>query len=119
VKSLYSNVATYAGLPWSSSAGREFFTNANCSGNCTSMFAAQFLATAFNVQRTSSLGTTKVVIPPSLSSLFDPQTCVSINTVLSVGNTYFTSIGADNLSTTTALKSLFDRINNNEALTCT
>lgn len=116
----YPAVATYAGLPWSSQTkAREFFQTANCSGDCKSMFAAQFVATAFNVQRNSTLGETKVVIPPALASQFTPQTCVTINAVLAKANTYFTTIDSTKVATTTAYKSLFDRINNNQAYTCT
>lgn len=128
VAALYPNVGTFdpqgtsvkAPLAWTSqSNARAYFQNANCSGTCQNMFAAQFLATAFNVQRTPSLGTTHVVIPPALADEFDPETCVSVNDLLAAANAYFPTIGWDNVDTTTAYKSLFDRINNNAALTCT
>jgi hypothetical protein len=114
-----TNQAPKAPSQWTSQRdARDYFLAANCSATCKTMLGAQFLGTAFNVQRTPALGTTNLLIPPSLQSLVGGASCASVTSVLAAADTYFLTVNPSNLSTTTALKSLFDRINNNLAVIC-
>jgi len=93
---------------------------ANASGDGVAMFKAQMLATALNVGRTTSLGTTGVVVPTSL----DADGCMTVNELLAAANTYYGTANADSVITTAerttllTYKDVFDAVNNNTAITC-
>lgn len=93
---------------------------ANASGDGVAMFKAQMLATALNVGRTSSLGTTSVVVPTSI----DADGCATVNEVLASANTYYGTAAADSTITSAeraqllVYKDVFDAVNNDNAVTC-
>ena len=84
---------------------RNYFRNANCSGDCVSMFLAQALGTAMNA-RTGSFG--------DQSIYFDGE-CRTVDAWLDIA--LRTAIPTDR-ETRIAFKSLFDDLNNTRATRC-
>jgi len=95
---------------------------AEASGDGAPMFKAQFLATALNVWRTPSLGTTSIQLTSSEASLLGfATTCQTVNAILAAANTRYAILSNATLTSKDdfmSIKSLFDRINNNIQLTC-
>ena len=111
VSNLSALKATYPGALASvpnlatAAAVRNFFMNATCSGNCQSMFAAQFLATAMNA-RDSDFASQGV--------MFEGE-CRTVSQLLTQANA-----GAVGATRTwfERYKSIFDDINNSRQVTC-
>ena len=88
---------------------------ANASGDGSTMFQAQFLATALSVYFSPSkaLGSMSIVVPTSIEA----DGCMTINALLAYGNTNYATLAGDKAAFMT-VKSLYDAINNNNAVTC-
>lgn len=89
----------------SATAVRNFFQNASCAGDCTSMFAAQFLATAMNA------------LQPDFASqgvMFGGE-CHTVSQLLTEANAG--AVGATRIWYE-RYKSIFDDINNSRQVTC-
>jgi|GEM_PF-2303093 len=118
----YSNV--FSSVPACTTPFQNYvlsiINTANASGDGVAMFKAQMLATALNVGRTSSLGTTGVVVPTSI----DADGCATVNEVLASANTYYGTAAADSTITSAeraqllVYKDVFDAVNNDAAVTC-
>ena len=95
-----------AAIPITNEASvRNYFKNANCSGDCVSMFLAQALGTAMNAH-TGSFG--------DQSIYFDGE-CRTVDAWLDIA--LRTAIPTDR-ETRIAFKSLFDDLNNTRATRC-
>jgi hypothetical protein len=94
---------------------------AEASGDGAPMFKAQFLATALNVWRTPSLGTTSIQLTSGEASLLGGSACRTVSAILAAANTAYPTLSNPALTTKAdfmSIKSVFDRINNNIQLTC-
>ena len=94
---------------------------AEASGDGAPMFKAQFLATALNVWRTPSLGTTSIQLTAGEASLLGGSACRTVSAILAAANTAYPTLSNPALTSKAdfmSIKSLFDRINNNIQLTC-
>lgn len=105
LKSAYP--AALASVPnlTSATAVRNVFQNATCAGDCMSMFAAQFLATAMNALESDFA---------SQGVMFDGE-CLTVSQLLAEANA-----GAVGATKTwyERYKSIFDDINNSRQVTC-
>jgi hypothetical protein len=81
------------------------------------MLRAQFLATVLNVQRTTALGSTKLLLQPAESAAVGSAGCAAVTQVLSGTNANYPAITSTK-ATTVLVKDVFDRVNNNRQLTC-
>jgi len=114
----FSNVLT--GLPASCTSSKlatyvyEVVKLANAAGTGAPMFKAQFLATALNVYFAPALGTTGVVVPTTI----DGDGCATVNELLAYGNTNYAALSTGDKTFFMTVKSLYDAINNNQAVTC-
>jgi hypothetical protein len=110
LKTLYPNVLGLLTLNTSKKV-KDFGSAANCSGTCTTMLQAQFIATAMSNQTVAGFGSQCVYVP----TYVDASGMSTISNLLNRINTLF-------LSLTTAqrieLKTLLDNINNNLTLAC-
>ena len=80
------------------------------------MFKAQFLATALSVYFSPSkaLGSMSIAVPTSIEA----DGCMAINALLAYGNTNYATLLAGDKAAFMTVKSLYDAINNNNAVTC-
>jgi hypothetical protein len=113
----YPNVLSGFPSPCNSTTLPPYVSNvvqsATCSGDCTTMYRAQFLGTALSVYFTPALGTTGVITPASITG----DSCMTVNQLLSFGNTNFNTLKLDK-SKLVAIKDIYDNINNNNQVTC-
>jgi hypothetical protein len=86
---------------------------ANASGTGAPMFKGQFLATALSAYFSSSLANTGIAVD---SSIFG-SSCLKVSALLTFGNTNYAALSA-NKTTFMAVKSVYDSINNDIAVTC-
>jgi hypothetical protein len=123
--SAYTNVLGTITNCASGSVLTNYVTNvikaAEASGDGAPMFKAQFLATALNVWRTPSLGTTTIQLTSSEASLLGGSSCQTVSAILAAANAAYPTLSNAALTSKAdfmSIKSLFDRINNNLQLTC-
>jgi hypothetical protein len=112
LKTAYPNVLNMALTTMNTSAKvKNFGSGANCSGTCTTMLQAQFIATAMSNQTVAGFGSQCVYVP----TYVDASGMSTISNLLNRINTLFPTL-------TTAqrieLKTLLDAINNNQTLAC-
>jgi hypothetical protein len=112
LKTAYPNILNMALTSMNTSAKiKNFGSGANCSGTCTTMLQAQFIATAMSNQTVSGFGAQCVYVP----TYVDASGMSTISNLLNRINTLFPGL-------TTAqrieLKTLLDAINNNLTLAC-
>ncbi|MCA0331804.1 MAG: hypothetical protein LCI03_18165, partial [Actinobacteria bacterium] len=116
LKTAYPNVLS--GLNCSStttfqSSVTAIIKAAEASGDGDPMFKGQFLATALSVRKTSALGSTSI----SVSTAVFPSACMTVNQLLAYGNANYAALKLDK-TVFMAVKSVYDDINNNRAITC-
>ena len=89
---------------------------ANASGDGAAMFRAQFLATALSVYFSPSkaLGSMSIMVPTGIEA----DGCMTINALLAYGNTNHATLLAGDKALFMTVKSLYDAINNNNAVIC-
>ena len=105
LKATYPNALGLAPTLGSTSAVRNFFRNASCSGTCASMFAAQFLATAMNA-------TDPVFADQSV--MFE-EACMTVSELLVAADAGATGATKEWYS---RYKTILDDINNSRQTTC-
>ena len=104
LKTKYPN-ALFGFAPANASAVRTYFQNANCNGDCKTMFTAQFLATAMNARDTDF----------AAQGVEFGGECISVADLLTEANAV--ALGASK-TWYVAYKSIFDDINNSRQITC-
>jgi len=112
LKALYPNVLNMALTTMNTSAKvKNFGQAANCSGTCTTMLQAQFIATAMSNQTVSGFGAQCIYVPTWVSGTGQ----ITISGLLNFINSGFAGF-------TTAqrieLKTILDAVNNNQTLAC-
>lgn len=105
LKSLYPNALSFVPNLTTTTAVRNFFQNATCTGSCQSMFAAQFLGAALNALDTDFAN----------QSISVNDTCKTVPQLLVEANAG--ALGATKTWYET-YKSLFDAINNSRQVPC-
>ena len=90
---------------------KDFGQAANCSGTCTTMLQAQFIATAMSNQTVSGFGAQCIYVPTWISGSGQ----ITISGLLSFINTGW---GGFDTPQRVELKTILDAINNNQTLAC-
>jgi hypothetical protein len=112
----YPNVLTLPS-PCTKTALQNYVTSvikaANAAGDGAPMFKGQFLATALSAYFSSSLASTGIAVD---SGIFG-SSCMTVSALLTFGNTNYASLSL-NKTTFMAVKSVYDSINNDIAITC-
>jgi hypothetical protein len=110
LQGLYPNVLGSLNLNTSKKI-KDFGAAANCSGTCTTMLQAQFIATAMSVQTVSGFGAQCIYVPTWISGTGQ----ITISGLLSFINTGWAGFTTPQR---VELKTILDAINNNLTLAC-
>lgn len=86
---------------------------ANASGTGAAMFKGQFLATALSAYFSPALANTGIAVSPALFG----NSCLTVSQLLAFGNANYATLSG-NKANFMAVKSVYDAINNDQALTC-
>lgn len=86
---------------------------ANAAGDGAPMFKGQFLATALSAYFSPSLAATGIAVD---SGIFG-SSCMTVSALLAYGNSHYATLSLDK-TTFMAVKSVYDSINNDLAITC-
>ncbi len=91
---------------------KDFGNNANCSGTCTTMLQAQFIATAMSVDQSGASFSAQCIYVPTWISASGQITIAGLLTWI---NANYASLDTP---TRIAVKDILDAINNNATLAC-
>jgi hypothetical protein len=112
LKGFFPNVLNMAVTTMNTSAKvKNFSQAANCSGTCTTMLQAQFIATAMSAYTVSGFGAQCIYVPTWISA---SNQIAIINLLNFINVNWATLTTAQRIE----LKTILDQINNNQTLAC-